>query len=216
MTSSIGGLLFRAMRRKRTRILLGLLVLGVSVRIALPYLLRPLIVSQADAALVGRIALADLDLSLLRGGVTLHGFEAHAEELPPPLPEGAAAAEAKPPLFEVRRLWTQISWLALLGKTIEIEELELDGFVARLDRLQDGMLLPRPVPSDAPPEPEAATKQPLRWSFAADSVAFRDGQIVFRDFTIGDEPQRFDLAVKDLSARQLALAIDPGREPGRL
>ena len=215
MTPPIGALLRRILRRPRNRILLGLLLLGVIVRIALPYLLRPLIVSQADAALVGRIALADLDLSLIRGGVTLHGLEVHVDELPPPAAEGAAAPEAKPPLFEAKRLWTQISWLALLGKTIEIEEFELGGFVVRLDRLKDGVLLPKPVPSDAPEGPE--TKQPARWSFAADSVALRDGQILFRDFTVGDEPQRFDLAVKDLSARQLALMIDPtGREPGHL
>ena len=114
-----------------------------------------------------------------------------------------------------KRLWTQISWLALLGKTIEVEELELDGFVARLDRLKDGVLLPKPVPSEAPEEPEP--EQPPSWSFAADSVALRDGQIFFRDFTVGEEPQRFDLAVKDLSARELALVVDPaGREPGHL
>jgi len=159
MTPPIGGLLLRAVRRPRNRILLGLLLLGVIVRIALPYLLRPLIVSQADAALVGRIALADLDLSLIRGGVTLYGLELHTDELPPPAPEGAATAEAKPALFEAKRLWTQISWLALLGKTIEIEEFELEGFVARLDRLKDGIVLPRPVPGETVCTPAAPVCQ---------------------------------------------------------
>ena len=217
MTSPVGSAIARALRRPRNRVLLGLLVLGVCVRIALPHLLRPLIVSQADAALVGRIALADLDLSLIRGGVTLHGLEVHVDELPPPVPEGAPAPEAKPPLFEAKRLWTQISWLALLRKTIDIEEFELEGFAVRLDRLKDGMLLPKSVPSEAPAEPEPETQQPPGWSFAADGVSFREGQIAFRDFTVGEEPQRFDLAVKDLSARNLALVIDAaGLEPGRL
>ncbi len=203
----------RILQRPRNRVLLGLLVGLVALRIALPYLVRSQIVSRADAALVGRIALADLDLSLIRGGVTLHGLEVYADELPPP--GGAPPAEVKPPLFAATRLWTQISWLALLGKTIEVEELELEGFVARLDRLKDGLLLPKPVPSEAPEEPEPP--QPPSWSFAADSVALRDGQILFRDFTVGEEPQHFDLAVKDLSARELALVIDPtGREPGHL
>ena len=203
------------LRRPRNRILLGLLVLGVSLRIALPYLLRPLIVSQADAALVGRIELADLGLSLIRGGVTLHGLEVHVDELPPPAPEGAPAPEAVPPVFEAKRLWTQISWLALLRKTIDVQEFQLEGFAVRLDRLKDGLLLPRPVPGEAPAEPE--TKPPLAWSFAADSVALRDGQIAFRDFTVGEEPQRLDLAVKDLSASDLALVIDAaGLEPGHV
>ena len=217
MIPPLGDLLRRALRRPRNRVLLGLLLLAVGLRIALPYLLRPQIVSRADAALVGRIALADLDLSLLRGGVTLHGLEVYADELPlaAALLRPTPAPESKPPLFAAKRLWTQISWLALLGKTIEVEELELEGFVVRLDRLMDGILLPKPVPSEEPEEPEP--EQPSSWSFAADSVALRDGQIFFRDFTVGEEPQRFDLAVKDLSARQLALVIDPtGREPGHV
>jgi hypothetical protein len=251
--------LLRRLRRPRYQILLGLLLLAVGLRVALPYLLRPQIVSRADAALVGRIALADLDLSLFRGGVTLHGLEVYADELPAsgarsepqasggggagyaravparpasgarsepqasevhqaeaaPAPEAAPPAEMKPPLFEARRLWTQISWLALLGKTIEVEELDLDGFVVRLDRLKDGILLPKPVPSQEPEKTEP--DQPLGWSFAAESVGLRDGKIFFRDFTVGEEPQRFDLAIKDISAEDLALVVDPaGREPGHL
>ena len=80
--------------------------------------------------------LADLDLSLLRGGVTLHGLEVHVDELPPPAAEGGPAPEAKPPLFAARRVWAQISWLALARKTIAIEEFEFEGFALRLDRLK--------------------------------------------------------------------------------
>ena len=196
-----------ALHLRRNQILLGLFALALLVRIALPYVLRAVIVSQADAALVGRIALEDLDLSLIRGGVTLYGLEVHVDELPAP----------GPALFECKRLWTQISWLALFTKTIDVEEFELEGFVVRLDRLKDGMLLPRTVQKDAPDEPKPENLEPLGWSFAADSVAFRDGQLAFRDYTVGTEPQRFDLVVKDLSAQQLELRIDPtGAEPGRL
>ncbi|MGH9888763.1 MAG: hypothetical protein ACREBE_24740, partial [bacterium] len=74
--------LARALRRPRNRVLLGIFALLVVVRIALPYVLRSVIVSQADAALVGRIALADIDLSLIRGGVTLRGLAVYAEEAP--------------------------------------------------------------------------------------------------------------------------------------
>lgn len=199
----------RALRQRRVQVALGILALLVVVRIALPYALRSAIVSQADAALVGRVSLEDLDLSLIRGGVTLYGLGVHTDELP----------SAEPALFEAKRLWTQISWLALFTKTIEVEEFELEGFVVRLDRMKEGMMLPRPVPAEAPPEPapEPAKAEPLGWSLAADDVAFRDGQIFFRDYTVGDEPQRFDLAVKDLAAKQIALRIDPtGQEPGRI
>jgi hypothetical protein len=197
--------LLRLLRPRRNRILLAVFALLLIVRIALPYVLRSVIVSQADEALVGRVELEDVDLSLIRGGVALNGFSVHVDERP----------SAEPALFECKRLWTQISWLALFTKTIEVEEFELDGFVVRLDRLKDGMVLPKPVPSEPPPEPE--NPEPLDWSFAADGVALRDGQIHFRDYTVGEEPQRFDLGVKDLSAQDLELRIDPsGAEPGRI
>src|SRR5437868_5094888 len=117
--------LARVMRRRRNQVLFGIVAVALLVRIALPYALRPLIVSRADAALVGHIALEDLDLSLIRGGVTLHGLAVYATELPPPLPDGTPGPEPAPPLFEARRLWTQISWLSLLVKMIRIEEFDL-------------------------------------------------------------------------------------------
>ena len=86
----------------------------------------------------------------------------------------------------------------------------------RLDRLKDGLRLPEARAERSAGRSPSRSK-PSRWSFAADSVALRDGQISFRDFTVGSEPQRFDLAVKDLSASELALVIDPsGREPGHV
>jgi hypothetical protein len=205
--------LIAALRVRRNQVLLALFVLLLAVRIALPYVLRPIIVSQADAALVGRIALRDLDLSLIRGGVTLHGFEVYADELPP----GPGPVEPKPPLFATERLWVNVSWLALVLKTIRIEEFELDDFTVRLDRLKDGLVLPKPTPSTQPepaqPEPETSSG----WAFAADSLVLHKGSVLFRDYTVGKEPQRFELAIPNLAARQLALRFDPsGHEPGHV
>jgi hypothetical protein len=203
--------LARTLARPRYRILLGVALFFLVVRIALPYALRPIVVLQADAALTGRIALADLDLSLIRGGVTLRGLEVHADELP----------AASPPLFDAQRLWVQVSWLALLGKTLRVEELELDGFHVRLERTAAGLTLPGPAPTEAaedpaPEEPEPEPESGSGWSLAADGVWLRDGAIAFVDHTTGAEPRRFDLAVKDLSAENLELALgavedDPGR-----
>ncbi|MFI5315026.1 MAG: DUF748 domain-containing protein [Myxococcota bacterium] len=203
--------LVRALRVRRNQILLAVFALLLAVRIALPYALRPIIVEQADQALVGRIALRDLDLSLIRGGVTLHGLEVFPDELPPP------GTVAKPPLFAAERLWINISWLELILKTIDVEEFALDGFTVRLDRLKDGLVLPKPAPSTepAPPAPEPAA--PSSWTFAADSVSLTKGAIHFSDFTLGDAPQRLDLQIPNLAARELALRFDPaGREPGHI
>ena len=204
-----------ALRRPRTRVLLALLGLAIAARIALPHVLRPILVSQADAALVGRIALADLDLALIRGGVALRCLEVYTDELSPP----EAGSTAKPPLFEARRLWVQISWLALLTRTLYIEQFELEDFAVRLERTADGIPLPSPVPSAEEPEPAPAPEPESGsgWTLAADAVRLRKGAIAFVDRTLGSDGQRFDLAIQDLSADQLALEIAPsGREPGRV
>jgi len=205
--------LIAALRVRRNQVLLAVFAALLAGRIALPYVLRPIIVKQADAALVGRIALRDLDLSLIRGGVTLHGFEVYADELP----TGPAPVEQKPPLFSADRLWVNISWLELLLKTIDVEEFELDDFTVRLDRLKDGLVLPKPTPS-AEPEPATPPKEePSGWTFGADSLVLQKGAVVFRDYTVGKEPQRFDLAIPNLAARKLALRFDPsGGGPGHV
>ena len=94
--------LVRVMRQRRVQVLLAVVVLLAIVRVALPYVLRSVIVSQADEALIGRIALADLDLSLIRGGVTLHGLEVYAEDAPPRPAEGAAQGQSAPAIFEAK------------------------------------------------------------------------------------------------------------------
>jgi hypothetical protein len=118
--------LIERLRRPRTLVLLALLVLVIGVRIALPTIVRDVAVSQADAALVGRIALADVELSLLRGGVTLHGLEVYADELPAPRSADAAAdadapsnGRARPPASRWQRsaaCVVRIGWLPPLRR----------------------------------------------------------------------------------------------------
>ncbi|MEZ4282464.1 MAG: DUF748 domain-containing protein [Myxococcota bacterium] len=210
MDGSESGFLSRLVGTRRNRILLGLGALMLVARVALPFVVRPILVTRADAALVGRIELGSLDLSLLRGGVTLHDFSVHVDERP----------SDAPALFEADRLWTQISWLALLSRTIEIEEFEVEGFAVRLDRFEDGLLLPKPIPTAA--EESAAEAgdgdaAASSWSFAADGVALRDGSVALRDHTVQGEPERFEFGIEDLSARELAIRTHPGdEEPGRI
>jgi len=206
-----GARLAQLFASRRRRVLVAIAALALVVRAVLPSVLRPLIVSQADEALVGHIELADLDLSLLRGGVTLHGFSVHTDERP----------AAAPALFEADRLWTQISWLALLGRTLEIEELELEGFAVRLDRFADGILLPKPVPASESEEDGAEEAEDdegaAGWSLAVDDVALRDGRIELRDHTVPGEPEPFLLGVDDFTARELAIRTGPADEaPGRI
>ena len=204
MDRPVSGRLARILASPRNRILLAIGVLGLSVRIALPEILRPILVARADAALEGRIELEDLDLALLRGGVTLHGFSVHSHERP---------SEA-PALFEADRLFTQISWLALFSRTLEIEELEIEQFAVRLDRSAEGLRLPKPIASD----PSGVDKSPGEaWSFAADLISLREGKIALFDHTVKGEPEQFELGIEDFSARELAIRSDPSDdEPGRI
>ena len=212
MDGSESGVFSRLVRSRRQRILIGLGALLLVARALLPYAARPILVASADEALVGHIELADLDLSLLQGGVTLHDFSIHVDERP----------TESPALFEAGRLWIQISWLALLRRTIEVEEFEVEGFAVRLDRFEEGLLLPKPIAAASETEPVVATDageaaEGPGWSFAANAVALRSGSVELRDHTVQGEPERFEFGIEDLSVRDLAIRTQPGDEaPGRI
>ncbi len=197
----------------RNRRLLAVLALATVVRIALPYVVRRVAVDQADKALVGRIELDDVDLSLLTGGITLHGLrvfatEATADGVPPP--ESA-------PVFSATRLSVQLGFRTLLHKIVEVQRFELDGFAVSLDRARDGTLvLPVPVPASEPPAAEPKDAPP-GWGVLIRHVALRDGRVGFRDFAFGDPPQHVEARVPALDAGNLALLItESGVEPGKI
>jgi len=212
----------RALRRPRNLVLLGVAVLLVAFRVALPYAVRSVAVSQADAALVGRIELDDVSLSLLRLGVELNGLRVFADELPASPTAGTEAApppgEPPVPLATIGRLWLRVGWLPLFSKTVDLAELELDDFTVRLDRAADGALvLPQPVPSDAPPEPEPEADEGPGWALLVSSVHLRNGQVGFRDFAVSAEPEPFELRIDDVVAEKLAILVtSEGLAPGRL
>jgi hypothetical protein len=216
-------------RRPRIRILLVVLALAIVLRIALPTIVRNVAVSQADAALVGRIALEDVDLSLLRGGLTLHGLEVRADELPaevspdpeaekaavPPAPSAEGASGE--PLARIGRLWVHIGWLALFTKTLDVEEVEIADFTVRLDRAQDGALvLPRPVPSEeaAPEEPD---EDGPGWALLVSSLRLVNGKVGFFDYAADPDPTPFQVAIEDFNAGNLRLTVGgEGDQPGRV
>jgi hypothetical protein len=220
----------QALGRRRNLLLLGILVLLVAARIALPYVLRREIVSQADQALTGHIELDDLDLSLWKGGVTLHGLRVYADKRPlQPRPTHESNAAEKPganpeavvspraPVFSVSRLWVEIGWLALLRKTVNVREIALNTFTVRLDRARDGgLVLPRPLPSSTPTPPKPEPKG-SPWKVLISRLRLRDGQIGFRDFAVAEQPQEFDTTLETMDAEDLALVIGAsGAQPGKI
>ena len=90
----------RLLSSRRNRILLALLAVVIAIRVALPTVVRRVAVAQADKALVGRIELDDVDLSLLTGGITLHGLRVFATEAPAPA-TAARGNDALVPLVSI-------------------------------------------------------------------------------------------------------------------
>src|SRR4029077_2761166 len=130
--------------RRRVRIGLALLALAVVIRIALPPVLRRVIVSQANAALTGTLEVGDVDLWLLLGGAALKDVALHGEH----------AAPTDPPLVAFRRLYAQVGWFSFLRHTVRVKDFSLDGLTVNVDRLQDGALV-LPAVRPGPPAPEA-------------------------------------------------------------
>jgi len=209
-------------------VLLGLLGLVVVVRMALPAVLRRVVVSQADQAMIGRVEIDDVDLALLTGAFTLHGLRVFSAEAPLPAepapvpsaspatpPEAGAGAPGSAPVFSAQRLMMDLGFLALFRRTVEVQRIELDDVAVSLDRAKDGtLLLPAAAPSETPPEPPADGPG---WGVLIQSVTLHDGRIGFRDFAISDPPQKVEVALPALDARQLALLItESGLQPGKV
>ncbi len=209
----------RVLSRRRTGVLLAVILVVIGVRIALPSIIRRVAIDQADKALVGRIELDDVDLALLRGGVTLHGLRVFANESTrnageSPAPEAGEGLPGFAPVFSAKRLSVEIGFLALFHKTIEVQGIELEGFAVSLDRAKDGVLvLPAPAPRAEPAPPS----EPSGWGVLIQRVMLRDGQVGFRDFAVTEAPQHLDVTLPTVDAANLSLLItETGLEPGKM
>ena len=160
--------------RRRVRIALVLLALAVAVRVALPPVLRRVIVSQGNAALAGRLEVGDVDLWLLLGGAALKDVALRAER----------AGPTDPPLLAFRRLYVRVGWLPLLRRTLRVKDFALEGLAVNVDRLQNGALV-LPAVREGPPKPEATPAAPGRpWNVVVDQAALRDGHLRLRDYVV--------------------------------
>src|SRR5262249_57079592 len=101
---------------------LWLVVLGaiLVLRIALPYVVRPILASQASKATTARVDIGDVDLALYRAGIALNDVTVRPAGWTPEHDTG------DPPLISWKRLAVAVRWLPLLRKTIQLRELELE------------------------------------------------------------------------------------------
>jgi hypothetical protein len=205
------GRLGAAWRRRRGQIGLAVVLLLVAFRVALPVVLRRVIVSQVNAALAGSIEVGDVDLWLLRGGIALKDVVLVRDHRAP----------GDPPLVRWRSFYVRVARLPLLWHTVRVKNVELDGLMIDVDRLADGSLVfptmrtaeSAPAPVAAPPEapPPAAPGKP--WNVFIDRVALRRGGVRVRDY-VAKPPQRLALALPTLDVQSVSLQYGPDRKPG--
>ena len=189
--------------RRRARIALALVVLAVAVRVALPPVLRSVIVSQGNKAIAGRLEVGDVDLWLLLGGAALKDVALRAEN----------AAPTDPPLVAFRRFYVQVGWLPLLRRTLRVKDFAVDGLAVNVDRLQSGALV-LPAVRPGPPQPEAKPAAPGKpWNVVIDQAALRDGHLRLRDYVV-EPPEPIELVLDDLQLKHFSLQLGNDSEPG--
>ncbi len=179
----------------------------VVVRIALPYVVRRVAESQANAAVAGRVTIGDVDLYLMRGAVALDDVALHMENAPP----------EEPPVVGFKRFYVNVGLLPFLFRTVRIQRVELDGLAIDVDRQADGtILLPtlRPPPADAPPPPEepAPTEPTEPWSIVVDRAALREGTLALED-RVADPPARVSVGLPALDLTGFSLQYGPDARP---
>ena len=199
----------------------------IAVRVALPEVLRRVIISQASQALNARVDVGDVDLRLWRGGVALEDVAVREKDAPepPPPPKDVPKDAPPPPAFDAyspvigfKRLAVELRYWPLFRKTIQLRDIELDAPRVSLDRLASGdlnvlALVPRqqvaveaggtPGPA-ATPTTAATAAEGTPWAFGLDKFILTDGRIRFRDLALqGTEP--VELGIDRISVDEIAL-----------
>jgi hypothetical protein len=224
-------------RLRRWRWWIAAIALLIVVRVALPIVLRRVIVSQASQALHARVDVGDVDLALYKGGMTLKDVAVRPADAPPPpevQPENAPAFLENAPLLAFKRFAVELRYWRLFSKTIELRDIELDSPRVALDRLASGdlnlmALVPKsevavqagttpgagvegvtPTPTVA-----ATTAAPSAWKFGLDRFVLRDGRLRFRDLKLeGSEP--VEVGVDQIMVQEIALSPGVYGEPARM
>jgi hypothetical protein len=191
---------------RRHPILVAAATLLLLFRAALPVALRSLLVTKGSEAIEGRLEVGDVDLWLLRSGVALRKGAVFS-----------AGGEARR-LLAWDDLYTEISWIDLLRKTIRVLAIRLDAPSADIERLPDHsfnltkLFRTQSPGSNQGVEPEktptegnekGTAERNTGWTVALDRLVIDHGQIRFRDLTVTDgEP--IDIEIARLQVTQAA------------
>lgn len=151
---------------------------------------RERIRTRAAAALGREVRYETLDLRLLPPSLVVRDAVVAGET-------GAAR-----PFLEADAIALRVALLPLLARAVVVDSLVVEGATLRVTRTRDGLVLPRPTPTeDAPPEEAPGGGIDL----AVRSVALEDGTLVLRDRAVSPETT---WELRDLEARARGSAMD--------
>ncbi|HVM96489.1 MAG TPA: AsmA family protein, partial [Candidatus Acidoferrales bacterium] len=158
--------------------MIGLLV---GLRIALPSILRAVLVRGASSVLHTRVELGDVDLALLRGGIALENLAIDAPEA-----AGATSDRSRSALISWKRLAIELHWWPLFHHIVQLRQISLEEPHIDVKRLNDGALnLAALIPKSEPAAPTPTTEQKpagpsTPWGFGVDHISLRAGALNFR------------------------------------
>ena len=177
-------------RRTRTLwIVAALAVLLAGGRAALPALIGYVACEQATAALGVPVAIDDVDLWLVSGGIALEGVRV----------DSAHGGEA-PPLLAADRLYARFAWLSPLSGEIRLREIASDGLRLEAERNAEGapVLPPGLVASGAEESPEPDAEPGTAWPLAIDRVTLSRTGLVWSASDAEGRPPLVDLQIGEL------------------
>lgn len=198
---------------RRGWVLIGLGVLLVMIRIALPAVARRVIESQGSKYLEGQLIVENVDLWILSGAAALEGVSLWPDG---GAPEQGQPPPAEPPLVAWNRLYANIAWLRLFEEIAHVEEFELDGLQVNIARLQDGtIVLPelRELPDEEEDEPETDDSTPF--GILLGRAAVQNAKVRVRD-DVPKTPTYRNLELPSVEIHDLAVFDPEDTEPGRV
>jgi uncharacterized protein involved in outer membrane biogenesis len=196
----------------------------VVVRVALPEVLRRVIVSQASEALAERVDIGDVDLRLWRGGIALDDVAVREKGAPdPPPPPEDESENAPPPPFDryspiigFKRLAVELHYLPLFSKTIQLRDVTIETPRVSLDRLGTGEFnVMQLVPQGDEEESPAPDDESTDWKLGLDKFVLKDGRIRFRDMTLEDS-EPIEVGIDRISVDEIALTPALYGKPGAI
>ena len=228
-------------RLRRWRWWLIAILVVIAVRVALPFVLRRVIASQASEALHARVDVGDVRLALWKGAVALEDIAVRSADAPAPpsatTDQPQAAFPDNAPIIAFKRLAVELRYLPLFSKTIQLRNIELDTPRVALDRLASGHLnvmalvpssevavqpgatpgaestaTPTVTPGTTPAQSGAPASP---WKIGLDRFVLNDGRLRFRDLKLaGSEP--VEVGIDQVVVQDIALSPGLYGQPAQM